>query len=49
MKRRGGRKNVEKKEEMLRRGESVGMLNIQLLVMRLPPHSLSSLECEERK
>jgi hypothetical protein len=34
---------------MLRKGENVGMLNIQPLAMRSPSHSLSSSKCEERK
>jgi hypothetical protein len=50
MERRGGRRSIEKKKKkMLRRGESVGVLKIQLFIVRSSPHSLSSLECEEKK
>jgi hypothetical protein len=36
-------------EEVLRRAESIGVLNIQPLAIRLSSHSPSSLECEEGK
>jgi hypothetical protein len=34
---------------MLKRGESVGVLNIQPLVVKSLPHSPSCSKCEERK
>jgi hypothetical protein len=36
-------------EEELRKVERKGVLNIQLLVIRSPPHSSSSWECVEGK
>lgn len=36
-------------EEELRRVQHAGILNIQSLAVKLPPHSPSSLECEEGK
>jgi hypothetical protein len=44
-------KLLRKKEakEELKRVKSIGMLNIQPLAIRLPPHSPSSLECGEGK
>ncbi len=36
-------------DEQLRRVEKGGVLNIQSLAMRLPPHSSSSSKCVERK
>jgi hypothetical protein len=41
-------KKIEAKEE-LRGVECVGVLNMQLLVVKLPPHSPSSLKCKEDK
>jgi len=36
-------------EKESKRVEREGMLNIQPLAIRLPPHSSSSLECAKRK
>jgi hypothetical protein len=41
-------KEKEAKEE-LQRAKHEGVLNIQLLAIRSPPHSSSSLECQEGK
>ncbi len=41
-------KRIELKEQ-LRREEKEGVLNIQLLAIRLLPHSSSSLECAKGK
>jgi hypothetical protein len=51
MKARRGSKIIEKKkvEEKLRRAKRENVLNIQLLVVRLLPHSSSSSECVEGK
>lgn len=51
MKTRGRSRSVEEieREEELRRRESVGVLNIQLLAIRLPLYSSSFSKCEEGK
>jgi hypothetical protein len=50
-KKRGGNKSVEKKgnRKRVKKAENVRMLNILSLVVRSLLHSLSYLECEERK
>jgi hypothetical protein len=40
---------ITKVEKELKRAQREGMLNIQPLAIRLPPHSSSSLECVEGK
>jgi hypothetical protein len=39
----------KRKKKELQKAEHEGVLNIQLLAIRSPPHSSSSLECEEGK
>jgi hypothetical protein len=39
----------KEEEEVLIRGEGAGVLNIQQLTVRSPPHSSSYLECKEGK
>jgi hypothetical protein len=43
------REYAKEEDKVLRRRESVGMLNIQPMAMISPPQSLSSLKCEEGK